>query len=159
MGAGPGAPAGSHSGGEIVNRELAYKVANAVLYEGYILYPYRPSAIKNRQRWSFGILYPPDYSEVRSGTERSRMQTECLLEATGSARVAIELRFLHLMAKQVFQVVHPHSEPAPSLSVDGQWIESWDEGVERSVEREIVLGADSDNFAFNFSGSTTTESL
>ena len=46
-----------------MNRELAMKVANAVLYEGYMLYPYRPSAIKNRQRWSFGILYPPAYEE------------------------------------------------------------------------------------------------
>ena len=40
------------------------QIANAVLYEGYILYPYRPSALKNRQRWSFGILYPPAYPEV-----------------------------------------------------------------------------------------------
>ena len=159
MGTGPGASTGSHGGGEIVNRELAYKVANAVLYEGYMLYPYRPSAIKNRQRWCFGILYPPDYFEVRSGTERSRMQTECLLEATGDGHVAIELRFLQLMARQVFQVVDHHGEPTRSLSVDGQWIESWDEGIERSVEREIVLGADWQNFAFNFSASTTTESL
>ena len=34
------------------------QVANAVLYEGYILYPYRPSAVKNRQRWNFGVVYP-----------------------------------------------------------------------------------------------------
>ena len=34
------------------------KIAAAVLYEGYILYPYRATAIKNRQRWNFGTLYP-----------------------------------------------------------------------------------------------------
>jgi len=34
------------------------KIAAAILYEGYILYPYRPTAIKNRQRWNFGTLYP-----------------------------------------------------------------------------------------------------
>src|SRR5688500_17118448 len=28
-------------------------VANAVLYEGYLLYPYRASALKNKQRWNF----------------------------------------------------------------------------------------------------------
>ena len=63
-----------------MNRELAKKVADAVLYEGYMLYPYRRSAIKNQQRWSFGILYPPAYEEVQSGTERSVMHSECLLE-------------------------------------------------------------------------------
>ena len=61
-----------------MNRELARKVADAVLYEGYMLYPYRPSAIKNRQRWSFGILYPPAYPEVKLGTERFFMHSECL---------------------------------------------------------------------------------
>ena len=50
-----------------MNRELVSKVADAVLYEGYMLYPYRPSAIKNRQRWSFGILYPPAYAGGRAG--------------------------------------------------------------------------------------------
>jgi hypothetical protein len=159
MGTGPGAPAGSHSGGEIVNRELAYKVANAVLYEGYMLYPYRPSALKNRQRWSFGILYPPDYFEVRGGTERSRMKTECLLESVGNPGLTIELRFLHLMARQVFQVVDHHSEPTHSLSLDGQLIESWDEGVERSAEFEVKVGADTQGFEFNFSASAMTESL
>lgn len=78
-----------------MNRELAQKIADALLYEGYMLYPYRPSAIKNRQRWSFGILYPPDYPEVRSGTERSLMRSECLLRAGEDARVGIRLRFLH----------------------------------------------------------------
>ena len=63
-----------------MNRELAKKVADAVLYEGYMLYPYRASALKNRQRWSFGILYPPAYPEVACGTERSGMHSECLLE-------------------------------------------------------------------------------
>jgi len=78
-----------------VNRELAEKVANAVLYEGYMLYPYRPSAIKNRQRWTFGILYPPDYPEVSGGTERSTMHSECLLQTKADPRVGIRLRFLH----------------------------------------------------------------
>ncbi len=40
-----------------MNLELAKKIADAVLYEGYILYPYRASAIKNRQRFNFGVLH------------------------------------------------------------------------------------------------------
>ncbi len=34
------------------------EIADAILYEGYILYPYRASAIKNRQRWTFGGVFP-----------------------------------------------------------------------------------------------------
>jgi len=134
-----------------MNRELALKVANAVLYEGYMLYPYRPSAIKNRQRWSFGILYPPAYEEVSRGTERSAMHSEVLVRMTSTGpqptlattrsrqggppmAVTVELRFLHLMSKQVAQIVGDREEPAASLVIDGRLIESWDEGVERSIE-------------------------
>lgn len=77
-----------------MNRKLAEKVASAILHEGYMLYPYRPSAIKNRQRWAFGILYPPAYSEVGSGTERSVMHSECLLRTKADAGIRIWLRFL-----------------------------------------------------------------
>ena len=47
------------------------KIANAVLYEGYLLYPYRASAVKNRQRWNFGVVYPRAYSEAQ-GRRASR---------------------------------------------------------------------------------------
>ena len=47
------------------------KIAEAVLYEGYMLYPYRPSAVKNQQRWNFGVLYPPAFCAKQSGSESS----------------------------------------------------------------------------------------
>jgi hypothetical protein len=85
-----------------VNRQLAEQVANAILYEGYMLYPYRSSAIKNQQLWTFGTLYPPEYSEVRAGTERSLMHSECLLQIDGDPQVRptinIRLRFLQLVS-------------------------------------------------------------
>ena len=37
-------------------------IAKAVLYEGYILYPYRASNVKNQRRWTFGGVYPRDYA-------------------------------------------------------------------------------------------------
>ena len=49
-----------------MNRALVDPIANAVLYEGYILYPYRP-AVKNRQRWTFGGLYPEAYCRQTAG--------------------------------------------------------------------------------------------
>jgi len=66
-------------------------IANAVLYEGHMLWPYRPSALKNQQRWTFGGVYPPAYASVTS--DRSRVSCECL--AAGDApRFGVEVRFL-----------------------------------------------------------------
>jgi hypothetical protein len=77
-----------------MNCKLAQKIADAVLYEGYLLYPYRRSALKNQQRWTFGTLYPASYSEVLNGTERSCMHSECLLEAHCSCTLNVQVRFL-----------------------------------------------------------------
>jgi hypothetical protein len=142
-----------------VNRELALKVADAVLYEGYMLYPYRTSALKNRQRWSFGILYPPAYAEVQSGTERSQMHTECLLRAATDASLLVELRFLDLMARQIYRSIANDREAGPSLSVDGQLDERWDEGVARTTEFEVAIAAAPQIFEFTFPASATTNLL
>jgi hypothetical protein len=45
-----------------MNLDGVRRIADAVLYEGYILYPYRASAQKNRSRWQFGVLMPPGYA-------------------------------------------------------------------------------------------------
>jgi hypothetical protein len=124
-----------------VNREQVEKVANAVLYEGYMLYPYRPSAIKNKQRWSFGILYPPGYDEVRCGTERCFMHSECLIQAKENASIHCQLRFLQLISRQTTQ------PPASSNDV-----------MERSVEftLEVKEGLRQE-FRFTFSANQTVE--
>jgi hypothetical protein len=143
-----------------VNRELAKKVADAVLYEGYMLYPYRPSAIKNRQRWTLGILYPPAFAEVQQGTERAGIHSEFLITGSGDASVEIQLRFLHLLAKQVTRAVEDGFEPVASLVVDSQLIESWDEGVERSVKFELASEAGQiRKLGFGFHGSNRTEAF
>ena len=142
-----------------MNRELARKVADAVLYEGYMLYPYRPSAIKNRQRWSFGILYPPAYPEVGLSTERSSMHSECLLETELGATVQIQLRFLHLVSRQYAQFTDGRFEPVPSLIVDDQLFESWDQPIERSLNFKVESLASPQQFSFAFPGSAQTEPL
>ena len=121
-----------------MNAEAARKIADAVLYEGYMLYPYRPSAMKNRQRWSFGILYPPAYREVRVNTERSAMHSECLLEAIEGARLSVELqlRFLHLERRQVAKETDGRLYPASPLMADDPQIGSGEEAVERNVNCE-----------------------
>jgi hypothetical protein len=118
-----------------MNREAAQKIADAVLYEGYMLYPYRPSAIKNRQRWTFGTLYPPAYEEVGRGTESNRMRSESLLTGNERTRVHVQLRFLHLLAREVND---SSGKPVASVVIDGRTLESWDEGVPRSFECDVT---------------------
>ena len=75
------------------------EIANAVLYEGYLLYPYRLSAIKNRRRWTFGVVYPREYSEAGGGIVPCTMQTECLLKGQADTSLDIMVRFLHLLVR------------------------------------------------------------
>jgi hypothetical protein len=82
-----------------MNTKLVEEIANAVLYEGYLLYPYRASAIKNKLRWNFGVLYPREYAEKQTGADAWKMQTECLAAAYPSARLEVRVRFLHLVAQ------------------------------------------------------------
>lgn len=71
------------------------KIARAVLYEGYLLYPYRRSALKNRQRWNFGVLYPPAWAAAQKGSDRSYFQMECVAIGEGAA-IDVSVRFLRL---------------------------------------------------------------
>jgi hypothetical protein len=86
-----------------MNFELVEQIANAVLYEGYILYPYRPSAVKNQQRFNFGVLYPREYCELAFGTEAWEMTTECLVRGDSSATIEVKTRFLQMAARQGWQ--------------------------------------------------------
>ena len=47
-----------------MNLDRVEKIAEAVLYEGYMLYPYRASAVKNQQRWNFGVLCPRSLQRI-----------------------------------------------------------------------------------------------
>jgi hypothetical protein len=71
------------------------QIANAVLYEGFLLYPYRLSSVKNRHRWNFGVLYPEPFGGLNG--ERATAQTECLLQAGQQATVDVKVRFLQLV--------------------------------------------------------------
>ena len=85
-----------------MNRELIDKVVRAVLYEGYILYPYRASSKKNqRERFTFGRVYPRTYSEGQNGREPCSMQTECLVRnESHDASLETDVRFLQPLARE-----------------------------------------------------------
>lgn len=71
-------------------------IADAVLFEGYILYPYRPSAIKNRQRWNFGTLFPQEFTREQTPEEASSFYAEVLLEGSPATSLDFCGRFLQL---------------------------------------------------------------
>ena len=94
--------------------EAARRIADAVLYEGYLLYPYRASAVKNRMRWQFGVYVPPGFTVTE---EPSAAQTECLLD--GGETVRVRSRFLHVQAR-TSEGAEPYDEAA-EREVDVVW--------------------------------------
>jgi hypothetical protein len=112
----------------------ATAVADAVLYEGYLLYPYRASSDKNRMRFQFGVLVPPGAEEATS--ESSSTQTECLCEPRGDATLTLRVRFLHLRSRQVFD---PAGAPVRQITVAGVDHLTWDEAVEREIDATLRM--------------------
>src|ERR1700712_3818969 len=110
-----------------MNFDAAAKIARAVLYEGYILYPYPPSAVKNRQRWSFGTLSPR--SSGQSG-ESSRLVAECLVKITAETRLDVRIKFFLLVPKAAAGSEQSAEQQLADPSL------AWDEGIERSSEHD-----------------------
>lgn len=115
--------------------DAARKIAEAVLYEGYILWPYRRSAIKNRQRWTFGGVYPRAYSEARGEDDPWLMQTQCLVLGDDPT-IEVSVRFLHVVERRVAGKRGEDLEFVDELQVGAERYLSWDE----AAEREVVLG-------------------
>jgi hypothetical protein len=163
-GSGPGAPDvlevevrpdGSQAGVAADGRLFAQarRVADAVLYEGYLLYPYRRSSGKNRVRWQFGVLASRPWIEasgpvdesVAGSAESWWQQTECLLEprSTGDesrAELWVGVRFLQLQDRRVeMPTTEGGHERVDVLELDGARYLSFEEAVPRQVDLEVAL--------------------
>ena len=101
-----------------MNLARVEQIAKAVLYEGYMLYPYRPSSVKNRQRFNFGVLYPEAYCDAQEGNDACRTRTECLVRGDRGSAIEARMRFLHLQIRR-------RSDPGLP--------EGWQEAVEQDV--------------------------
>ena len=120
----------------------ALAVANAVLYEGYLLYPYTASAQKNRIRWQFGVIVPAAYAAGGTG-EPAEALTEVLLDAPAGGVAEILVRFLQVQARFVEIWNGTSFEPVDSLTVEAQRYVTFDEGVEREMTVRVSLDAGS----------------
>ena len=130
-----------------MNVKMMEDIATAVLYEGYLLYPYRKSSIKNRQRWNFGVIYPRSYAERQSGADAWYMQTECLVQGGEDAVVTARVRYLHL------------AEPASGEAVEREFtFVVGEEAIERLAENLFKIRVRIENTEA-FEGTTREEAL
>ncbi|MEO7145167.1 MAG: hypothetical protein ABI165_16845, partial [Bryobacteraceae bacterium] len=115
----------------MMNLPMVDRIAHALLYEGYILYPYRASSVKNQLRFNFGVVYPRAYAEAQSGNDASAMQTQCLVSGSESSLLEISIRFLRVVERAAGE----GGEPGAAPSANGERIpESWQEAVECRVD-------------------------
>ena len=133
-----------------MNFASAEAIVKAVLYEGYILYPYRPTNVKNRQRWTFGGIFPESFAAL-DRSSASSMQTECLVRGGPETRIEVQVRFLHLLMREIGQLStpvatlpaeEPSSTKVASLELGGQVFHAWEEAVERQIASpQLTIGA------------------
>lgn len=127
-----------------MNAAMIDKIVEAVLYEGYLLYPYRPSSVKNRHRWTFGGIYPKAYSEASGGSDPWMMQAQFLIDGSDDPRLQVTIRFLQPTNRTTLPEGH-----------------AWQEAIERRIEvgkvRPIDLPQRPLNHEFAFEAQRTTE--
>lgn len=124
-----------------MNMARVQAIVEALLYEGYILYPYRSSSVKNRQRWTFGGIFPCAFRG--NNGDASDMQTQVLLCAGQNAEIDVRVRFLQISAREVGKFNRPLPnipklddiayDVVAAMEVDGTSHFPWDEAVEREI--------------------------
>jgi hypothetical protein len=138
-------------------------IARAVLYEGYVLWPYRRSAPKNQRRWTFGGVHPEGWTAAGHPDDACVMQTQCLVEGPPSATLAISVRFLHVVDRQVSRRTAAGEEAVDALTVDGERHLSWEEATERELTAPTLtpaqLGRGHHRLAIDVPAGEATEAL
>jgi hypothetical protein len=156
-----------------MNATLVDGIVKAVLYEGYMLYPYRPSAVKNRQRFNFGVVYPRAYSVAQGGTDAWTMRTECLVKGDHQTQATIQIRFLRLVTRSIGKLrvlsceqsaeTESNVEKVERLDVDGKAFQPWQEAAEEVIEvaefNVSALATESTQWPFRMSATLEKEAI
>jgi hypothetical protein len=115
--------------------DRARAVADAVLYEGYLLYPYRANSGKNQSRWQFGVLGPQGAADAGIG-EDDTLSAQVLVQSPGIPSLSGVVRFLQLQHRAAERDVGGRFEQVDQLSAGSQLWLSWDEAIECEVSIE-----------------------
>jgi hypothetical protein len=108
--------------------DRARAIADAVLYEGYLLYPYRATSSKNQSRWQFGVVGPPGASDGGLGEDDS-LSAQFLID--GDGELTLIVRFLQLQHRRAERDVGGGQfEPVDELTSGLQSWVTWDEAIE-----------------------------
>jgi hypothetical protein len=113
-------------------------LVRTLLYEGYVLWPYRRSALKNRQRWSFGGVYPRAYSDASGGTDRWFVQAQVPFTG-GHPVIDVELRFLQVLDRLPAIDDGRSLRFVDEIAAGGRHHLAWDEAMERRVSIHGVV--------------------
>ncbi len=134
--------------------DRARTVADAVLYEGYLLYPYRGTSVKNQSRWQFGVLGPPGAADAGLG-EDDTLAAQFLVDGAGAMTLVV--RFLQLQHRRAERALPDGGfEPVSELTTPaGSWL-TWDEAVEREISFGPVV-FDDQTLAVTADGATDIE--
>ena len=125
------APAGKPAT-SIPNWDRARLIADAVLYEGYLLYPYRASSSKNQSRWQFGVLGPTGAEQAGIG-EDNTLSAQFVID--GDSELTVVVRFLQLQRRHAERSTHDgRFERVDELTSGAQSWVTWDEAVERELQ-------------------------
>ena len=140
----------------------ARAVADAVLYEGYVLYPYRASARKNQLRWQFGVLVPPAHA-ARDQFERASMRTQVIVDPGADATLFVRVRCLQVQRRYLEAVAGERFVPAEVLDVEGVVWSPWDEAVQQQIDLEpmalLPVGEAHRELVVHFAAGTDEELL
>ena len=111
--------------------DRARAIADAVLYEGYLLYPYRATSSKNQSRWQFGVVGPPGAADAGIG-EDDTLSAQFLVD--GDGELTLVVRFLQLQHRRAERDVGGgRFERVDELTSGLQSWVTWDEAVEREL--------------------------
>jgi hydrogenase maturation protease len=156
-----------------MNAALVDGIVKAVLYEGYMLYPYRPSSVKNQQRFNFGVVYPRAYSDAQNGTDAWTMQTQCLVQGGEETRCTVRVRFLRMVERSLGELRSSTNDFASirqdeldrveKLQVGDRTLHAWQEAAEELIEvaefHLSALAAQSMQWPFRLSAKQEREAV
>lgn len=109
------------------------RIADAVLYDGHVLWPYRCPAPSSRRRWGSGCVLPAAWTRAGHPDDACVMQTHCLVTGPASGTIEVALRFLHVVERRIFLHTPDGPRRVDELTIDGERHQSWEEAVEREV--------------------------
>jgi len=108
--------------------DIARLIADEILYQGYLLWPYRRTSTAEQHRRVFGCAFPRQWTDAH-GTDRATISTQCLVEGA-DAQVTIRARFLQVVQRQVLDAGGAH---VAEIACRGERYRTGEEATEREV--------------------------